>query len=42
MNNGGKGDMHSTNSVKWKRNNFHQPLASDACDLAGLLRYYPK
>jgi len=19
--------------VKWRRNNFHQPLASDACDL---------
>jgi hypothetical protein len=35
MNNGGRGDGHSTNYVKWRRNNFHQPLASDACDLAG-------
>jgi hypothetical protein len=35
MNDGGRGDGHSSNSVKWRRNNFHQPLASDTCDLAG-------
>ncbi len=34
MNDGGKGDGHSSNSAKWRKNNFHQLFALDECDLA--------
>jgi len=35
MNDGGRGDGHSSSSAKWRRNNFHQPIVSNGCDLVG-------
>jgi FAD synthase len=35
MNNGGRGDGHSSSSAKWRRNNFHQSIVSNGCDLVG-------
>jgi len=34
MNNGGKGDGRSSNSAKWRKNNSHQLLALNECELA--------
>jgi hypothetical protein len=34
MNDGGKGDGHSSKSVIWRRTNFHPLLALNECDLA--------
>jgi len=31
----GRGDGYSSNSARWRRNSFHQPLASTGCDLTG-------